>query len=671
MTSADAAYSALVMLVNPDVFLFLLMGSAFGFFVGVVPGISGHFAMAMVVGLLYGMEPAAGIVFLMAAHATVTQGGGLTAILFSIPGTGQNAATLLDGPRMRDKGEAGVAVGAAMTACFFGATFGAITLALLVPILREVVLVFGPSEIFLVCVLGLIFVAVLGGRDLRRATIAGLLGLFLALIGTENASYDPRFTFGIDALADGISLVPLVLGLFAVAEMMQLWERGGRLLPDDIQAPNLRTRQSQLLRGAALSIRHWWLVARCSTIGTVMGLIPGLGSAPASFVAYGHARQFSDRKDEFGSGCVEGVIAPEAANDAVEGGALASTVAFGVPGSSSMAILLTGITILGLETGPRMLGPDLDILYVMIFTIILGNLLGAIAGMSVANPIVHLTTVRSTVMVPVILAIVVSGAYAANGSLADVATALLFGGVGYLASLLRYSRAAMLIGFVLGDPIEYNLNLAVQIDGPLFFLDPIPLAFCAIGILFLIYSSWSVVRQSRAQSSPTGKKPPEATKDTAKAGRLLRTEMIVLALVFVLVSAACIETILAGLVDPVLPLLIVLPLQLLIVSQFLRSATFSKALKKPDQTLSASKRLTNLLAAGPLLWLAILLIGHFAALFLFVAGLMGSVKEERWRVAMTVATLTVAVLWSFFSLLIGADMFDGLILRYFSGYRDF
>lgn len=669
MTLAAAALSALVMLGDPETLFFLLLGAAFGLVVGIIPGLSGLFAMAMAVSFLYGMEPATGIVFLLAAHATVAQGGGLTAILFSIPGTGQNAATLLDGPAMRDRGEAGVAIGAAMTACFFGATFGALALAALIPVLRELVLSFGPAEIFLISLLGLIFVAVLGGRDLRRALVAGLLGLLLSMVGTENASYQPRFTFGIGPLADGLSLVPVVLGLFAVAEMMQLWQRGGRLLPAGVAAPDLRSRQAQLFRGAALAVRHWWLVARCSAIGTVMGLIPGLGSAPASFVAYGHARQYSATGDSYGKGNVEGVIAPEAANDAVEGGALAATVTFGVPGSSSMAILLSGITILGLETGPRMLGADLDILFLMIFTIILGNLFGAVAGMAVANPMVHLTTARASFLVPTVLAVVICGAYAGASSLTDVATVLVFGVIGYLLSRLRYSRAALLIGFVLGEPIEYNLTLAVQIDGPLFFLAPVPLALIAVGLLFVGHSVRGLLRAGAAiGASPRGNLPPEAHPDSR---RLLTTEAWLLGAVIALAVAALAETFVSGRVDPTLPLVVALPLIALALAQFARTLVLLRAGTKAAPGPWRPGPLPGLVAAGALLWLGILFMGHYVALFFFSLALTGAAAGEKWRIAVPSSLAAVLALWTFFTFLMGIEMYDGLIYRYLAGYRDF
>lgn len=501
MTIIDGLTSGFLQATSLGVLPYLVIGSIFGLVIGIIPGLSGHFAMAMAVTFLYTMEPNAGIAFLLGAHATVAQGGGLTAILFSTPGTGQNAATLLDGPPMRDQGRGAVAVGAAMASCFLGATFGAIVLALLLPILREVVLFFGPPEVVMMAFLALTFVAVLGKEDVIRSLIAALLGLLMAMIGLDNVTNTERFTMGILDLSDGLSLVPVILGLFAVAEMFDLWGTGGSLARNVGKPLSAKETQGQIFEGIWLALKNWWLVLRCSAIGTAIGLVPGLGSAAAAFIAYGHAKQTSKSKETFGKGNVEGVIGPESANDAVEGGALASTIAFGIPGSSSMAILLSGLFILGMETGPRMLNQHVDIVFLMIFTIIVGNLIGTIVGMFLVNPLSRATSVRAEVIVPVLMAIIVTGAYASDRSMFDIGVAVFFGVIGYLMKVLNYSRAAMLIGFVLGFSLEKNLYLALLLDGPFFFAQPIPLALGVITIVFLGYNVWSIARDNRRRTA--------------------------------------------------------------------------------------------------------------------------------------------------------------------------
>lgn len=497
MTVIEGMLSGFAQSISWAVFPYLFVGSVFGLIIGVIPGLSGHFAMAMAVTFLYQMEPAAGIAFILGAHATVAQGGGLTAILFSTPGTGQNAATLLDGPAMRDKGEAGIAVGAAMAACFLGATFGAVVLGLLIPVLREVVLFFGPPEVFVLAFLALTFVAVLGKEDMTRSLIAASLGLLLAMIGVDNVTNTHRFTMGSERLADGLQLVPVILGLFAVAEMIDLWVRGGSLARDVPKALSAKDTQIQIFKGIGLAFKHWWLVMRCSAIGTTMGLIPGLGSAPAAFVAYGHAKQSSPDRDTFGTGNVKGVIGPEASNDAVEGGALASTIAFGIPGSSSMAILLSGLFILGLDTGPQMLNQNVDIIFVMIFTVIIGNFIGTIFGMFLVNPLSRATSIRASVMVPVLMAVIATGAFAGERAIFDIGVAVVFGILGFIMKVLNYSRAALLIGFVLGFAVEKNLYLALLLDGPFFVMQPIPLVLLLITLVFLAWNIWVIVRDKK------------------------------------------------------------------------------------------------------------------------------------------------------------------------------
>ena len=236
-----------------------------------------------------------------------------------------------------------------------------------------------------------------------------------------------------------------------------------------------RDMQRQIFQGVASAFRHWWLVLRCSAIGTVMGLIPGLGSTAAAFVAYGHAKQSSKSSETFGEGNIEGIIAAESANDAVEGGALASTIAFGIPGSSSMAIVLAGLFVLGLRTGPDIVMHNTDLVFVMIFTVIIGNLFGTVVGIYLVNPLSRLTSLPASLLVPVFISIIFTGAFAVNRSTFDIGIVILFGFIGYLMKQLDYSRSTLLIGFVLGFAFEKNLFLALQLDGSFFYLQPVPL----------------------------------------------------------------------------------------------------------------------------------------------------------------------------------------------------
>lgn len=504
MGIGEAAVSGLLQATSLQVLPVLVGAALFGLIIGVIPGLSGHFAMAMLIPFIYTMEPSMGIAFLLGAHATVAQGGGLTAILFSVPGTGQNAATLLDGPPMTEKGLAGQAVGAAMVSCSLGAAFGALVLALMLPVLREVVLLFGPAEFFMLALMALTFIAVLGKSDITRGLIAAFLGLLLSLVGVDNVTGQARFTFGSLSLWDGLSLVPVLLGIFAISEMVDLWLKGGSLARGSTSNMSAGQMQKQIFIGMVETFKRWWLVLRCSAIGTLVGLIPGLGSAPASFLAYAHAKQTSKDPDSFGTGNIEGVIGAESANDAVEGGALASTVAFGIPGSSSMAILLGGLMILGINPGRELVGEHPDLVFLMVFTIVIGNLVGSVAGTFLVNPLARLTFLKGSILAPCLVVIILTGAYAVNQNWFDIAVVLAFGIIGYLMKLLNYSRPAFIIGFILGYMVEKNLYLSMKLYGPTFFLQPIAFVLLLLVSAVLIYNIWNVARSKNGEDTING-----------------------------------------------------------------------------------------------------------------------------------------------------------------------
>jgi putative tricarboxylic transport membrane protein len=674
----EALISGFMQATSLEVFPYLLAGSMFGLILGVIPGLGGHFAMAMVIPFLYTLSPSAGIAFLLGSHATVAQGGGLTAILFSTPGCGQNAATLLDGPAMRSNGLAGKAAGAAMTSCFLGAAFGVIVLAFLIPVLQKLVLVFGPAEICVLVFLALTFVSVLGKEDISRSLIAGLSGLLLAMVGLENFTNQERFTFELMALRDGLPLVPVILGLFAAAEMIDLWVEDDTLSGKRNRRLSSKETQTQIFEGVAAAFKHWWLVLRCSSIGTFMGLIPGLGSTTASFVAYGHAKQTSNNSETFGKGNIEGVIAAESANDAVEGGALASTIAFGIPGSSSMAIVLAGLFILGVQTGPVIVTHHTDLIFVMIFTVIIGNLFGTIAGMFLVNPLARLTALPSSLLVPVLLAIIFTGAYAVNSSTFDIGIVVLFGFLGYLMKKFGYSRSSMLIGFVLGAVLEKNLFLAVQLDGAYFFLQPIPLGLGIITVGFLAYNIWSIFRaytQTRANQIVAGQKVPANVTDAGSNLRGVCLETYLIAFAGLIFLAALVTAFGYRAIPARTPIFILIPLLLLTVLQIIRSirAANSGADSADGGAVTAADmhllKAMKLVGWTVLLLLLIILAGHYAGVALFMFILLKFVAGKETLFSLAVTAVVTCILFFLFELGFGIELYRGLIFRGLSGYQ--
>jgi TctA family transporter len=418
---ADVFLQALFEVLQWHALSFMLIGVAVGFWVGLLPGLGGGTTLALMLPFVYHMEPVQAFAFLLGMHAVVATTGDITSILFGIPGEGTTAATILDGHAMAKRGEAGRALGAALASSLVGAVVGAAALAAAIPVVRPLVLTFGSPELFMLAVLGITFIASLSGRSSRamlRGFLAGALGLMLAAVGPDPQAGNLRYTFGTLYLWDGLDLVPVLVGFFAVPEIIDLAVRGTAI------AGHVPTgRLTGVWVGVRDTVHHFWLTIRCSLIGAYIGVIPGLGGGVAQWLAYAHAVQSVRAPEErarFGQGDVRGVLGPVAANNSKEGGALIPTVAFGVPGSSAMAILLGGFFLVGLVPGPEMLTKHLNVTLSMVWTIVLANVVTVAACLLLLNHLARLTTIRGTLLIPLLVLLTFVGAYTANNSLGDV-----------------------------------------------------------------------------------------------------------------------------------------------------------------------------------------------------------------------------------------------------------
>ena len=329
----------------------MLIGIAIGFAVGILPGLGGPTTLALMLPFVFTMTPVEAFAFLLGMAAVTNTTGDITSILFGIPGEPTTASTIVDGHPMAKNGEAGRALGAAITSSLFGAVFGALVLALALPIVRPLVLTFGSPEFFMLALLGITFVASLSGEALVKGLAAGCLGLWFATIGLAPVSAVQRYTFGQLFLWDGIGLVPVTIGFFAIPEVIDLAVQGSSIAKVEVG------RLGGVWQGVRDTFTHWLLVLRCSAIGTFVAIIPGMGAATTQWLAYAHAVQSSSNRARFGRGAVEGVLGPGAANNSTLGGSLVTTVAFGVPASVTMAILMGAFLIQGLVPGPSMLTP--------------------------------------------------------------------------------------------------------------------------------------------------------------------------------------------------------------------------------------------------------------------------------------------------------------------------
>jgi putative tricarboxylic transport membrane protein len=479
----DAILNGLSLAVSWPAFGLMLLTIPIGLIIGIIPGMGGNMGLALLIPFTFGMSPVMGFAFLLGMHAVVHTGGSIPAILFDTPGTGPNAATCIEGFPMAQKGEAGRALGAALSSSMIGGILGAIFMALVIPIVRPIVLSFGPPEFFMLAIMGLTFISLMSGDSLIKGLLAGGMGLIISFVGMDPQTGVVRFSFGMLHLFDGINIVTIVIGIFAVAEVLDMGIKKGSIA----HMKSSEIKGMGVWQGIKDCFLHWNLVLRCSVIGNVIGMIPGLGGDAAAFICYGHAVQTSKHKERFGKGTVEGVIATDSAHNSKEGGALIPTLAFGVPGSSGMAILLGAFMILGVAPGPEMLTTNIDLVFSMIWVLVLANIIAIMLCLPFAGKMAQITFIRTSVMIPFILVCGILGSYLTTGKMGDVIITLLFGVVGYAMKVFDYPRGPMILGIVLGRIAENALHISLNLYGLAFMLRPITLVLLLITFATVLY----------------------------------------------------------------------------------------------------------------------------------------------------------------------------------------
>jgi TctA family transporter len=480
---ATAAGKAFVILMDPGRLMYLGAGCLMGLVLGIVPGIGGLAGTAMLLPFTFNMDPYAAFALLLGLGSTTATGDPIPAVLFGVPGGAASAATVLDGFPMAKKGEAGRALSACYMSSMMGGIFGAFLLAVSIPILRPVMLFLGSPELLAFAVLGISMVALLSGNAPLRGLAAGCLGIMIAMIGTDPQSGTLRWTFNSLYLWDGLPLTPLLLGVFALPELCDLLITR-QAIAAGVDNSDIYKGQWQ---GVKDCFKHWWLIVRCSWIGGGIGSIPGISASVVDWLAYGHALKTEKGAAlTFGKGDVRGVIASESSNNAKEGGALVPTVAFGVPGSATMAILLGAFLIHGLVPGPDMLHKNLDITYSMVWSVAIANILGAGMAYAFSPQFAKLATLRFSLILPAVMGIIYIGAFEATRQWGDLFALLFFGLVGWCMKQFKWPRPPLILGAVLGDTIERYLFISVERYGVSWFARPVVLILfimAAIGLL--------------------------------------------------------------------------------------------------------------------------------------------------------------------------------------------
>lgn len=451
----DSLLNAFAELMSIQHMLYLFGGVLLGIIVGILPGLGGIVGFSIMLPFLYGMDTTSALAMLIGMVAVIPTSDTFTSVLMGIPGSSASQATVLDGYPMSKKGEAARALGAAFSSSLVGGLLGALILSAFIIFARDLILKLGSAELFILGIFGLSMVGVLSGKSLYKGFIAAAIGLLLGSIGSAPATGEFRMTMDSYYLYDGIKLVILGLGVYAVPEIIDLLVKNQKI-------SNAEKLGGSWIKGIKDMWINKWIVARCAPLGAMIGAIPGLGGSVVDWIAYGHVVQTAKDKSQFGKGDVRGVIAPESANNAKEGGGLIPTLLFGIPGSGSMAVFLGGLTILGIEPGPGMVAENLEVSYIIIWSLALANVVGTGTCLILSGKISKITTIPYGYIAPFMLMIIFFAALQATRSLEDLILLIAIGALGVLFKHFDWPRPALLIGFVLAGTIETYYYQAVQ-----------------------------------------------------------------------------------------------------------------------------------------------------------------------------------------------------------------
>lgn len=445
--------------------LIILAGTLYGMLLGVLPGISGTVGILLLIPVTFAWPLDYSLLLFAAAWGGSEYGGAITAILINVPGESTNVMTTLDGYPLARQGRASEALGASALATALGSTFGIVVLIATIPVLRSVVLAFGPAEFFSLALLGVTVIALVTSHSMVKGLFSGTLGLLVGLHGYNPITGVSRFDFGTLYLQDGIPLSPVFIGMFAMAQAVDLLLHHRQVVDTESQASS-GISVAGLLRGMGAVFTNFGLFLRCSVIGTIVGAIPGPGGTVATFLAYGHAKATAKDSSMFGKGDIRGVLAPEAANDAKDGGGLMPTIAFGVPGTVNAGVILLALQFRGVQPGPELLGPNLGLVFVLLTSRFASSWLTSIIGVATARWLARLTVVPTSYISAVIIVTSVVGALATRGLFEDVLVMLIFGVLGYVFIVCDIPVVPMVIALLLVNLLETSLNQVLQIgDG--------------------------------------------------------------------------------------------------------------------------------------------------------------------------------------------------------------
>lgn len=489
------------LLTNLPLLGYVLLGTTMGLIFGSLPGLTATMGVALLVPVTFSLDATAALGMLLGVYVGGIAGGAVSAILLNIPGTPSSVVTTLDGFPMAQKGQGAKALGWAVTASFVGGFLSWAVLVCVAPQLARFALSFGPPEYAGLALFGLTIIASISGKSLLKGIVAGLIGIALSFVGVDGITGDLRFTFGEVNLMSGIAIMPALIGFFAIPEILQSLTAAGRVLRPEINLKELFPSLRELK--AALGN-----LVRSSIIGTLVGIVPATGGNVASFLAYDQARRTSKDPESFGKGNYQGVVASEAANNGVTGGALIPLLTLGIPGDSVTAVLLGGLMIHGLQPGPNLFTENANIVYGIFVTLLVANIFMAAIQFVGIRGFVQILRVPTHYLAPVLLTLAIVGSYALNNSVYDVWVMLFLGTFGYIMTLGGFPMAPIVLGLVLGPILESELRRSLIMsagDWSIFVTRPITVVFLILSVAVAAGPTvmrW--LRQARsARSTPT------------------------------------------------------------------------------------------------------------------------------------------------------------------------
>jgi len=483
---------------QPNNILFCFIGSLVGTLIGVLPGLGPTATIAMLLPLTIGLDPVTAIIMIAGIYYGASYGGSTTAILVNIPGEAQSVVTCIDGYKMAQQGRAGAAIGICAFGSFIAGTLGAIAIGLVSQPLIEIAIRFGPPEYFALMLLGFVVLLVLAKGSVIRSLIMIFAGLVLSAVGQDVVTGEPRYTFGISNLADGISIVTISMGIFGLGEVFYNLERLSQQNVQHVPVRNLLPTREDWRASAGP-------IARGSVLGFLVGLLPGGGATLASFVSYALEKRIAADPSRFGRGAIEGVAGPEASNNAGAAGSFIPLLTLGLPGNPVTAILLGALILYGVTPGPLMIQSNPQVFWGVVASMYIGNVMLLLINLPFVGVWVQLLRVPYRYLYAPLILFMLIGAYSVNTSVFDVGVLLFFGAVGYGLRKLDFEPAPLILAFVLGGPLELNLRQTLMLSrGSWEFLLDRPIAAAVllaallVAALPLLGSAKGMLRTARA-----------------------------------------------------------------------------------------------------------------------------------------------------------------------------